>query len=89
MFRGSEKPTEVAQLPIYSAKCTVWATISERVIIRPFFFKEHGAQVTVMKEHYEEVLEDFINELETQNPSLITKFWLQQDGAWSHTSNMS
>ncbi len=29
VFWGSEKPTEVAQTPLHSAKCTVWAAISE------------------------------------------------------------
>ena len=67
----------------------VWAAISERGIIGPFFFEEHGAQVTVTKERYMEVLEDFKKEQESLYPSLMTKIWFQQDGASSHTSNMS
>ena len=71
----------VAQTPIHSAKSTVWAAISERGIIGLFFFEEHGAQVAVTKERYVEVLEDFKKDLESLYPSLMTKFWFQQDGS--------
>ena len=74
----SEKPTEITQTPLHAAKRTVWAAISERGIIRPFFFKEHGPQVTAMKERYVEVIEDFKKELESLYPSLMTKFWFRQ-----------
>lgn len=53
------------------------------------FFEEHGSQVTVTKERYIEVLSDFWKELESLYPSLTDKFWFQQDGASSHTSNLS
>ena len=89
VFWGSEKPTEVAQIPLHSAKCTVWAAISEQEIIRPFFSEEHGTQFTVTKERYVEVLEDFKKEIESLYPSLMTKFWFQKYGASSHTSNIS
>ena len=89
VFWGSEKPTEVAQQPLHSSKCTVWAALSERGIIGPFFFENHGVQVTVNKERYVEVLKDFYKELESLYPSLMTKFWFQQDGASPHTSNLS
>ena len=36
-----------------------------------------------------EVFKDSKKELESLYPSLMTKFWFQQDGANSHTSNMS
>ena len=89
MFWGSEKPTEVAQTLLHSAKCTVWAAISERGIVGLFFFEKHGAQITVTKERYVEVLDDFKKELESLYLSLMTKFCFQQDGASSHTSNVS
>ena len=36
-----------------------------------------------------EVLKTFKSELQTLYPSLMSKFWFQQDGASSHTSNLS
>ena len=75
--------------PLRSPKCTVWAAISARGIIRPIFIEESGAAVTVTKERYVEVLKTFKSELQTFFPSLMSKFWFKQDGASSHTSNLS
>jgi len=36
-----------------------------------------------------EVLKTFKSKLQTLYPSLMSKFWFQQDGASSHTSNLS
>ena len=49
VFWGSQKPEEVAQKPLHSAKCNVWTALSERGTIGPFFFEEHVSQVTVTK----------------------------------------
>ena len=62
--------------PLHSPKCTVWAAISARGIIRPIFIEESGAAVTVTKERYVEVLETFKSELQTFFPSVMSKFWL-------------
>ena len=63
--------------------------ISARGIIRPIFIKESGAVVTVTKKRYVEVLKTFKSELQTFFSSLMSKFWFKQDGASSHTSNLS
>ena len=76
-------------LPLHTHKCTMWAAISARGIIRPIFIEESGAAVTVTKERYVEVLKTFKSELQTFFPSLMSKFWFKQDGASSHTSNLS
>ena len=89
VFWGSSRPNEVATKPLHSPKCTVWAAISARGIIGPIFIEESGAAVTVTKERYVEVLKTFKSELQTLYPSLMSKFWFQQDGASSHTSNLS
>ncbi|CAM1304959.1 Uncharacterised protein r2_g1479 [Pycnogonum litorale] len=89
VFWGSSRPNEVATKPLHSPKCTVWAAISARGIIGPIFIEESGAAVTVTKERYVEVLKIFKSELQTLYPSLMSKFWFQQDGASSHTSNLS
>ena len=89
VFWGSSRPNEVATNPLHSPKCMVWAAISARGIIRPTFIEESGAAVTVTKERYVEVLKTFNSELQTLYPSLMSKFWFKQDGASSHTSNLS
>ena len=75
--------------PLHSPECMVWAAISARGIIRPIFIEESGAAVTVTKERYVEVLKTFKSELQTFFPLLMSKFWFKQDGASSHTSNLS
>ena len=89
VFWGSSRPNEVATNPLHSPKCTVWAAISARGIIRPIFIEESGAAVTVTKERYVEVLKTFKSELQTLYPSLMSYFRFKQDGASSHTSNLS
>ena len=74
--------------PLHSPKCTVWAAISARDIIRPIFIEEFGAAVTVTKERYVEVLKTFKSELQTFFPSPMSKVWFKQDGASSHNSNL-
>ena len=37
VFWGSSKPIEVQTVPLHSPKCTVWAAISWRGVIGPFF----------------------------------------------------
>ena len=75
--------------PVHTPKSTMWAAISARGIIRPIFIEESGAAVTVTKERYVKILKTFKSELQTFFPSLMSKFWFKQDGASSHTSNLS
>ena len=70
------RPNEVATKPLHSSKCTVWAAISVKDIIRPYFIDESGAAVTVNKERYVEVLRTFKSEIQNLYPSLMSKFWL-------------
>ena len=88
VFWGSSRLNEVATNPLHSPKCTVWAAISARGVIRPIFIEESGAAMTVTKERYVEVLKTFRSELQTLYPSLMSNFWFKQDGASSHTSNL-
>ena len=88
-FWGSSRPSEVVTMPLHSPKCTVWAAISARGTIGPIFIEESGAAVTVTKKRYVEVLKTFKSEFQTLYPSLMNKFWFQQDGASSHNSNLS
>ena len=67
----------------------MWAAISARGIIGPILIEEFGAAVTVTKERYVDFLKTFKSELQTLYPSLMSKFWFQQDGASYHNSNLS
>ncbi|KAI6646359.1 hypothetical protein LOD99_9230 [Oopsacas minuta] len=89
VFWGIQRPMEVAMKPLHSEKCTVWAAISAKGTIGPFFFEENDRAVTVTKEGYIQVLELFWEQLRVLYPSLLNHFWFQQDGASSHTSNFS
>ncbi|KAI6661444.1 hypothetical protein LOD99_13316 [Oopsacas minuta] len=89
VFWGTQRPMEVAMKPLHSEKCTVWAAISAKGIIGPFFFEENDRAVTVTKERYVQVLELFWEQLRVLYPSLLNHFCFQQDGASSHTSNFS
>ena len=89
VFRGISRPNKVATRPLHSTKCMVWTAISARGIVRPFFIKESGTIATVTKERYVEVPKIFKSQLQTLYLSLMGKFWLQQDGASSHTSNLA
>ena len=89
IYWGSSRPDEVSQKPLHSHKVTVWCALSMKGIIGPLFFEENGVTVTVTKERYVKVLDEFWNELETHYKSYLTKFWFQQDGAPPHTANIS
>ncbi|KAI6651147.1 hypothetical protein LOD99_5498 [Oopsacas minuta] len=86
VFWGTQKPSEIVQKPLHSERCTVWAVIGARGIIGPNFIEENGRNVTVTKERYVKVLNEFWKEVESLYPSLLPKLWFQQDGAPAHTS---
>lgn len=83
-------PKRKHQKPLHSPKVTVWAAMSARGIIGPYFFEDNmGRAVTVNSERYVEMLDNFLVP-ELQNFSGYNqRTWFQQDGATSHTSNMS
>ena len=77
-FWGSENPHLCEAKALYSPKVTVWAAISSKGIIGPFFFRE-----TVTSQRYIEILEQFVatqQALEDQPESA----WFMQDGARPH-----
>ena len=75
-------------MPLHSPKYTVWAATSARGIFAPIFIEKSDAAVTDNKERYVEVLTTFKSEIQTLYPSLMSKFWFQQDWASPHTSNL-
>jgi len=78
------------QKPLHSPKVTVWAAMSSRGIIGPYFFEdERGRALTVNSERYVRMLDEFLLP-ELQNfPGYNQRTWFQQDGATSQTSNRS
>ena len=63
---------------------------AHRKIIGPFFFEnENGITVTVNSERYIVILERFWEELEAKCGTRRTRQYLQQDGATSHTANIT
>jgi hypothetical protein len=90
VFWGSENPHRVVGRPLHSKKCTAWVAISKHGIIGPFFFEDAlGDAVTVTKERYVPVLEQFWGELEEREDLDEEEQWFQQDGAPPHTANVT
>lgn len=89
-YWNSENPKLKHQKPLHSPKVTVWAAISGRGIIGPFFFENaRGQNVTVNTERYVAMLEGFLAP-ELENSRIVnSRTWFQQDGATCHTSNDS
>lgn len=89
-YWNSENPKLKHQKPLHSPKVTVWAAISGRGIIGPFFFvNARGQNVTVNTERYVAMLEGFLAP-ELENSRIVnSRTWFQQDGATCHTSNDS
>ena len=89
-YWSATNPKQKHQKPLHSPKVTVWAAMSARGIIGPYFFEdERGRTVTVNSERYVEMLDNFLL-LELQNfRGYNQRTWFQQDGATSHTSNTS
>jgi hypothetical protein len=65
-------------VPLHSQKIGCWCAISRKRIIGPIFFSE-----TVTAEKYQEIIMQFISLLNEEERF----YWLQQDGAASHTAN--
>lgn len=89
-YWSKENPKLKHQKPLHSPKVTVWAAISSKGVIGPFFFEDlRGRNVTVNTERYTTMLEGFFTS-EIENSRIVnSRTWFQQDGATSHTSNQS
>ena len=64
IYWGESPPVEVNQRPLHSPKVTAWCALWSKGIFGPYFFEENNATVTVNKERYLVVLNDFYNDLE-------------------------
>lgn len=89
-YWSATNPKQKHQKPLHSPKVTVWAAMSARGIIGPYFFEDgRGRTLTVNSERYVEMLDEFFVPQLQNFPGYNQRTWFQQDGATSHTSNRS
>ena len=92
IFWGTAAPNEVVQRPLHSKKCTAWVAMSKHGVIGPFWFEnENWEPLTVIKERYVEVLQQYWTALGRRNRRSFKRDcqWFQQDRATRHTANMT
>lgn len=89
-YWNDENPKMKHQKPLHSPKVTVWAAISSKGIIGPFFFEDsRGRNITVNTDRYVAMLEGYLTPELARSRIANTRTWFQQDGATCHTSNDS
>ena len=82
IFWGSQAPDEVLQRPLHSVKCTAWVAISKHGIIGLFWFENDlGETMTVNKERYIVILNNFWRTLSARCGVHQEEQWFKQDGA--------
>lgn len=88
-YWSANNPRDLHEKPLHSEKVTVWCAVSSRGLVGPYFFEdEHGNTVTVNSERYADMLVTFgLPGIDQYDPDEETLF--QQDGATSHTANVS
>lgn len=87
-YWSQENPREKHQTPLHSPKVTVWAAISSRGIIGPYFFEDNNGQTqTVNSVRYAAMIREFFGPALHEIDGFNDEWWFQQDGATSHTSN--
>lgn len=87
-YWSDNNPRSLHATPLHSQKVTVWCAISSKGIIGPYFFEGcNGETVTVNTERYSDMLVTFALPALDEYVNENTLF--QQDGATSHTANIS
>ena len=83
-------PKQKHERPLHSPKVIVWAAMSAKGIIGPYFHEDRrGRAVTVNSDRYCEMLRNFLaSELQEFN-GFNSGTWFQQDGATCHTPDQS
>lgn len=89
-FWSETNPQQMHQKPLHSPKVVVWAAISARGIIGPYFFEnQRGVAVTVRAENYCQMLQEFLVPALQEFQGYNSRTWFQQDGATCHTATVS
>ncbi|KAJ4432028.1 hypothetical protein ANN_20642 [Periplaneta americana] len=84
-FEGN--PRELHEKPLHNDRVTVWCGVARVRIPGPYFFEEAGATVTVNSQRYTFMINNFL--APRLNALQIDQVWFQQDGATSHTAQIS
>lgn len=87
-YWSSNNPHILHESPLHPQKITVWCGLWAGEVIGPYFFVDNqGQHVTVNGERYRSMITDYFwPELDGLD---ITDMWFQQDGATSHTANVT
>lgn len=86
----AEQPSLKHQKPLHCQKVTVWAAISAKGLIGPYFFENsRGQALTVNTDRYVAMLQEFLRPSLSGMQEYNSLTWFQQDGATCHTSNAS
>ncbi|XP_048484480.1 uncharacterized protein LOC125490157 [Plutella xylostella] len=89
-YWSTENPKAKHERPLHSPKVTVWAAISSKGIIGPYFFEDsRGRTITVNSAEYVKMLREFLSPQLQEFDGYNSRTWFQQDGATCHTSNES
>lgn len=89
-YWAPDNPKLKHQRPLHSPKLIVWAAMSARGLIGPYFFEdERERSVTVNSDRYCHMLRDFLASRLQEFDGFNSRTWFQQDGATCHTSNES
>ena len=87
-YWSATNPNLLLETPLHSQKVTVWCGFHAEGVIGPYFFVDkNDRHVTVNRERYRVMLEDYLwPELyELDNNDM----WFQQDGATSNTARVT
>lgn len=79
--KDAVRPVESQLVPI---KVMVWAAVSSKGLIGPYFFHKNGSHINVNKDTYADCLTWFVDKLSKQRK--LRSSWFMQDGAPSHTA---
>jgi len=78
---SAANPHERHQRPFYDPEVAVWCAVWSRGVIGPYFFEDEGRQaITVISQHYTEMINEFLALKLPLNHNL----WFQQNGAMVH-----
>ena len=87
-YWAEQNSKETTEISLPSERVTVWCGIHEQRIIGPYFFEDgNGKTVTVNKQRYNDMINDFlspkVNEMNVIDP------YFQQDAATCHTTRLN
>ena len=81
LSRDAVTPTETQLVPI---KMMVWAAVSEKGLIGPYFFHKNSKNIPVNRQSYQEYLFWFVEELKRRR--MLKKSYFMKDRAALHTA---